>query len=122
MESPKKVLVLENDEIVMVLVSHILTRNSYVVHSSRDIVQADDLIQQNDYAVVLMDIRVPDGGVKFIRKLVEQNPQIVPRIIVTTGLLHDKTELDSLPVHSVVKKPFELYALLDTVNEVAGRA
>jgi DNA-binding NtrC family response regulator len=118
----KKVLVVENDEIVGVLVSHILTRNSYVVHTTTDIVHADNLLQQHDYSAVLMDIRVPNGGIDFIHKLAERTPHMLPRIIVSTGALHDVTRLSPLRVHSVVKKPFELYGLLDTVNDCATRA
>jgi CheY-like chemotaxis protein len=120
--TPKKVLLVETDEVVIMLVSHILTRHSYVVHATRDIVQADDLIQQNDYSAVLMDMKVPNGGVEFIRKLEARNPLIVPRVIVSTSGLHDVSSLHALPVHSVMKKPFELYALLDVVNDCVGRA
>ena len=118
---PKKVLVVENDEVVLVLVSHILTRHSYVVHGQRDLADIDGLLQQNDYAALLVDIKAPNGS-EFIRKIEAHHPSLLPRLIISTGRLHDVNAISELPIHSVMKKPFELYELLDAVNEASGQA
>jgi DNA-binding response OmpR family regulator len=118
---PKKVLVVENDEVVLVLVSHILTSHSYVVHAQRDLADVDGLLQHNDYSALLVDIKGPKGS-EFIRKIEAHHPALLPRLIISTSGPHDARAISELPVHSVMKKPFELYELLDAVNEASGRA
>lgn len=112
----KKVLVIENDEVIVVLISHILSRQSYIVHSTGAIQEADRLLMENQYDAVLLEPKIPEGGVDYIRRLESVNPALVAKIIVVTADVHDIPSLAGLPIHSVVRKPFEVHELLETVR------
>lgn len=116
---PKKILVVENDEVVVVLISHILTRHSYVVHTTLDALEADEMLQRDDYDAILLDLKMPNGGVELIRKLEERNPALLKKIIVVTGAMRDIPQLDGIPLCAVVKKPFEIAELVATVKSCA---
>jgi DNA-binding response OmpR family regulator len=88
-EQPKKVLVVENDEIIIVLISHIL--------------------------------KMPNGGVDLIRRIEARNPALLRKIIVVTGALDEVSKVADLPLHAIVKKPFEINALLETVSTCVRR-
>ena len=112
----KKVLVVENDEVVLVLISHILARHSYVVHTSTDAFEAEELLRREPYDAVLLDLKLPGGGVELIHKIEQRNPDLLRRIIVVTGALDEAAKLAHLPLHATIRKPFEVKSLVDTVH------
>ena len=112
----KKVLVVENDEVVLILISHILARHSYVVHTTTDALEADDLLRREPWDAVLMDLKLPGGGVDLIQKIAQNNPDLLRRIIVVTGAIDEAAKLAHLPLHATIRKPFEVKALIDTVH------
>jgi len=113
---PKRVLVVEDDEVIVVLISHILTRQSYVVHTTMDAFEADDMVSRDNYDAILLDLKMPHGGVDFIRRLEAQNPALLQKIIVVTAALDEAMKIADLPLHAIVRKPFEVGALVDTVR------
>ena len=117
MEAPrKKVLVVENDEVIVVLISHILTRGDYVVHTSLDGLEADDLLSRHDYDAILLDLKMPNGGVDLIRRIERRNPELLKKIIVVTGAMDELHKIAGKPLYAIVRKPFEVGALLETVR------
>ena len=118
---PKKVLVVEDDEVIVVLISHILTRNSYVVHTTFDALEADDMLRRDEYDAILLDLKMPNGGVDFIRRIERTNPALLEKIIVVTAAFYEASKVADLPLHAIVRKPFEIAALLDTVRACVDR-
>lgn len=118
---PKKVLVVENDELTLVLISHILTRQSYVVHTSLDGLEADEMLSRDDYDAVLLDLKMPHGGIDLIRRIESRNPSLLSKVIVVTGALDEAARLTGIPICAVVKKPFEVHDFIDTVRSCIDR-
>ena len=114
--SAKKVLVVENDEVVLILISHILTRHSYVVHTLSDAFEADELLRREPYDAVLLDLKLAGGAVDLLRKIERENPDLLRKIIVVTGALHEAEKIADLPLHATVRKPFEVSSLVETVR------
>jgi DNA-binding response OmpR family regulator len=112
----KKVLVVENDEVIVVLISHILTRSSYAVHTTLDGLEADDMLSRNDYDAILLDLRMPNGGVELIRRIESRNPDLLRKVIVVTGAIDELHKIAGMPLYAIVRKPFEVNALLETVR------
>jgi CheY-like chemotaxis protein len=121
LNSPKKILVVEDDEVVLVLISHILTRQSYAVHTSRDALEAIELLKSQSWDAILMDLKIPNGGVELIRRIEADDPALLRKIIIVTGALLEAQKLAGTPLHAMVKKPFEVAALLETVKTCVDR-
>lgn len=85
--SPKKVLVVENDEVTVVLISHVLTRGSYVVHTTLDALEAEQMLARDDYDAILLDLKMPHGGVELINKIAATNPALLRKVIVVTAAI-----------------------------------
>ncbi|HUP46136.1 MAG TPA: response regulator [Thermoanaerobaculia bacterium] len=117
-------LVVENDEVVVALISHILARHSYAVHSTSGIVEAERLIESEPWDAILLDLKMPDGsGVDLIRRLEARSPDLLRRIIVVTGAIPEARKLVDVPLWAVIRKPFEVAALIDTVTScTSGKA
>ena len=117
MEVPqKKVLVVENDEVTVVLISHILTRGSYAVHTSLDGLEADEMLSRHDYDAILLDLKMPHGGIELIRRIEERKPDLLKRVIVVTAAMDELHKLAGMPLYAIVRKPFEVQSLLETVR------
>ena len=113
---PKKILVIENDEVIVVLISHILARYSYVVHTTFDALEADHMMERDDYDAILMDLKMPGGGVELIHRLEAKNPDLLRKVIVVTAAIDELPKLHGKPLYAIVRKPFDVELLLDTVR------
>lgn len=113
---PKKVLVIEDDEVIVVLISHILARSSYVVHTTLDAIDADAMIGAGAYDAILLDLKMPHGGVDLIHRLAARDESILKKIIVVTAAVDEAVKIAHMPLHAIVRKPFEVGDLLATVR------
>ncbi|MBV9494327.1 MAG: response regulator transcription factor [Acidobacteria bacterium] len=111
--APKKILVAEGNEIIVVLIAHLLTRNSYVVHTTVDTQEAERMLLQEPYDAALIDLA--NGGAEMIRRVSDRLPKLMARVIALTAKPEDAVHLQG--VCAVVKKPFVTDQLLDTVRE-----
>jgi len=117
--SPKKVLVAEADEIVLVLITHALSRYFRVVHRCGDGLELEPMLRSESYDAVLVDLKLADGGPGLLRRLIDRDPSLQRKLIVMTMCAEDGRALDGIPVAAVVRKPVELYDLIDTVRTVS---
>jgi DNA-binding response OmpR family regulator len=116
---PKKILVAEKNEVIVVLIAHLLTRNSYLVHTTLDSCEAEQMLLREPYDAALIDLA--NGGAEMIRRISDQQPGMMPRVIALTVNPEEAQRLEPL-VCAVVKKPFVLDQLLDTVATCVGNA
>ena len=122
MEAPsKKVLVAESDEIVLVLISHILSRY-YTVQRCRDGADLETMLEGDDYDALLVDTRLLQGGLDHLRRLIQKDPTVPKKLIALTMRAEDRGSLPGIPVAAVLRKPVELYDLLETVRTVSSGA
>lgn len=116
MQAQKKVLVVESDEIVLVLISHILTRQSYVVETSVDAFEADRMLQSAPYDALIVDTRIANGGVDLVRRIAARDAGFLRKTVVLAAAVADAEPLAHLPVGAIVKKPIEISDLLEIVR------
>ena len=116
MELPKKILVVETYEVIVLLISHSLARHSYVVHTTLDALEAADMLQTDDYDAILIDPKVPNCGVKLVGRIESLDPALLRKVIIVGENPFDEATLGRLKLHAVVRKPFEVGALVNTVQ------
>ena len=102
--SPRKVLVADTDEVVVALISHILSRQGYSVDVALNAQTAAACLSQWEYVAILLDSRL-------ISALDGFSDQISRTILLSPSVSSD------LPVHAVLQKPVEFALLIDTVAE-----
>jgi DNA-binding response OmpR family regulator len=118
--APKKILVAEENEVIVVLIAHLLTRNSYLVHTTIDALEAEKMLLREPYDAALIDLA--NGGAEMIRRISGQHPAMMPRVIALTINPDEARPLESFGVCAVVKKPFVTDQLLETVASCVGHA
>jgi CheY-like chemotaxis protein/glycine cleavage system H lipoate-binding protein len=83
MSENRKMLVVDDEEVVGHACRRIFTRQGFQVETSTDARQGLALATENDFEIILLDIRMPNmDGIEFLEHLREKKPE-VPVLIVT---------------------------------------
>lgn len=125
-EQPSRVLVVDDDSDVRELLTTIFRQRSLAVDLASDGRQALELMRENRYSVIILDILMPvlDGfGVLDGMSTLEGQS---PVVLVLTGADRRTIEqLDAQRIHGIVRKPFdpdELASLVAACAEIKGRS
>lgn len=115
--SRPRVLVADDDESILRLVSTVIRRSGIEVDSAADGEQAIDKIEQHDYSVILLDLMMPKidgfGVVDYLR----QHPApYKPVVLVVTAYADQQfKKVDPDIVAGVLRKPFDVADLEEIV-------
>jgi len=80
----EKVIVLEDDIIVRNNLEQCLRRRRYDVAAVSTIAAAQDYLDRDNFDVIFLDVRLPDGDGTDLLKTIQQRPQ-KPLCVITTG-------------------------------------
>jgi DNA-binding NtrC family response regulator len=105
--SIEKVIVLEDDLIVRNNLEQCLRRRRYDVASVSTIAAAQELLAKDNFDLVFLDMRLPDGDGTDLLKTIQQRPQ-KPLVVVTTGFgsIESAVECMKNGAFDYVIKPF----------------
>jgi len=121
---PKKILVIDDEEIIIKSLSKLLERNGHEVFIAKNGEDAIVMIEEIDFDLILADIRMPGiNGVEAVKciyeKMAEKGEGRIPAIFIT-GYTDDITEkkAKSLSPEAYIYKPFDTKELLNTINKI----
>jgi DNA-binding response OmpR family regulator len=118
----KRVLIVEDDDGIRALLGTILSHHGYEPESCMDGNEAVRRLRKESYDAVLLDLMLPGQfGFDVIRFLNAERPAMCPRVIVLTAASQATLrDFDASQVHAVMRKPFDVNALLSSVRECAA--
>jgi CheY-like chemotaxis protein len=114
---PPRLFVIDDEPSIRTAISRFLTRRGWIVEEAEDGRAALDILlhsASNHYDVVLCDLRMPHlSGVELHRELREKRPDLVERLIFSTGdvVSADAADFLASSERPVIEKPFELARL-----------
>jgi DNA-binding NtrC family response regulator len=82
--SIEKVIVLEDDQIVRKNLENVLRRRRYDVASAATIAAAQEFLNKDNFDLIFLDVRLPDGDGTDLLKAMQSRPQ-KPLAVVSTG-------------------------------------
>jgi two-component system OmpR family response regulator len=92
MDTPKKLLIVEDDEFLRELYNEILKEEGFAIDLAVDGEEAYQKMFAGGYDVVLLDIMLPKiDGLKILEKLKNETPPLKPNkaIIILSNMDHD---------------------------------
>ncbi|MES2702477.1 MAG: sigma-54 dependent transcriptional regulator [Bacteroidota bacterium] len=113
-----KILVVDDDNDMCLLLTRFLTRNGYVVASANSGSTAIEWMKKNKPALVLCDFRLDDmTGVELLQKIKEMHPEA--QVIIITGYsdVKDAVEVMKLGAYDYVTKPLFPDEILLTIKK-----
>jgi DNA-binding NtrC family response regulator len=122
--SANKVLVVDDEAVVVNSIRKILTRKGFAVEEAFSCRDALSRIFTNDYDLVLLDIRMPDGsGLDVLQKIKAKKPEL--RVVIVTGYASVDTAVEAIQkgASDYMSKPFtpdELHSMTSRVLGVAA--
>ena len=121
----KRVLVVDDDATVRELLASVLERESLTVDLAADGQEALDLLRENTYSVVLLDLLMPVvDGFTVLDRLGDGDKPLPVVLVVTAADRRALSQLDAQRIHGIVRKPFdseELAALVVACAEIRSR-
>jgi two-component system capsular synthesis sensor histidine kinase RcsC len=115
-----RVLVVDDEPAIRALVAKIVERAGFPVDVARDGADAIELLDGHEYAVVVVDLMMPnvDGYalIDYLKKRKDERPAI---IVISAGEPGALRQLDGSMVHSIVRKPFDIDVLGDLITAAA---
>jgi two-component system response regulator MprA len=115
-----RILVVDDDSAIRVLLTTVLRRNGFEVDVARNGEEALEMIVAMSYAVILLDLMMPIcDGLEVIQYLDRAGDSLPQRciIVLTAAAGKDLARLDSKRVFRVLRKPFDLSELMTAVTE-----
>ena len=117
----KKILVIDDEQIVLDSVSQILIDENYEVDVSLSGREGLDWAIERPYDIVLTDIRMPDiGGMRVLRDI-KRIKSSLP-VLIITGYATTKSAVQAMKLGAAeyIEKPFEPEQLLEAVGRALG--
>lgn len=119
----KKVLVIDDERIVLDSISKILKEENFTVEVSMSGRQGLQSATQNDYDLVLTDLRMPDiGGMRILRDVKRVKPAVPVVMITGFGTVKSAVQAMKLGAAEYLEKPFSPDQLVKTVNSALHMA
>jgi CheY-like chemotaxis protein len=120
-----KILVGEDSSIIINLTKSVLAFENYSMKAARNGKQALDMLVEEDFDLILMDITMPqmDGiqCTKEIRKLADPKKNSIPIIAITGNAAnHTPEEFRKFGFNDFIQKPLNYDHLLATVKKILG--
>lgn len=119
MNSEPRVLVVENNDALRVLLFTILRHQPLAVDTASNAEEAMEKVAICDYALIIVDADMPaDEGLTFVTSFREQRPEATTFVLAIRDP-NGEAVLDPALVNAVMHKPIELDTLAELVRECA---
>lgn len=117
----QRILCLDDDPAVLALCEAALTRAGFKVETVSSGWEALQLLNEKSYAVVLLDMVMPALHGRTTLSMIQQiHPDVVPRVVVMTGLSDNAIDDLHGKVGGILRKPLKIDALVEFVSEFAA--
>lgn len=119
-EPEKRILVVDDDDAIRVLLFTVLRRRGFSVDTARDGAAALERLEHCRYAVVLLDLMMPRlSGWEVLDQLAERPAYLRPLVIVLTAGLEPRAFPPGI-VSGTIHKPFDVDVIVNTVAACVG--
>ena len=121
MDLPKlpRMLVVDDEERLLKLISSILLASGYQSDLARTVSEACSAIGRSSYDIAFLDLGLPDGsGFSILERLIEMSPECI--VVVVTGLHDLQTAVKSIRkgAFDYITKPFSVMLMQERLASV----
>lgn len=119
------ILIIDDDPGIRGLLEVVLRRKGFECDLASDGAEAEKKLRVFDYDVILLDLMLPRlNGFEVLRFLKAERRAMLGRVIVVTAVAEITLRdfQDQKLVWALLRKPFDINLLIDTVTACAGNA
>ena len=117
----KKVLVVDDDEVIRRLMCRFLGKRCFEAHSARDGADAIEFLEGKEHLdIIITDYSMPRiNGVELTRIIKDRYPRMI--VIGMSGFGTVEEDFMKAGAHAFFQKPFFMQEVLCTINKAAAR-
>ena len=121
--APLPVLIVEDDQPLRFLLTALLTQNNYTFDAVGEGGVAIDCMRRKDYGAILLDLMLPGtNGFEVLQYIYAEQRELMKSVIVITAASkHTLQDFDDSTVGALIRKPFDIHRLLETLDRVTRR-
>jgi DNA-binding response OmpR family regulator len=115
----KRILVVDDEEIIVELLTAILTDQGFEVDFALDAAGALEKVRQSIFDAAILDFNLPDmNGVMLHREIRQMDEELAENTLFTSGIEQSEKNLDYYTSYGkgFLSKPFEVQEVLSAVN------
>lgn len=119
MADKNRILVVDDEDALRTVLTSELSGEGYDVETAADGDEAINIVQNEKFDLVLLDIKMPKvDGFEVLKFIKEKFPAV--KVIMLTGFADLKNAIESkkLGAEDFVSKPYDLVDLLTTIERV----
>jgi DNA-binding NtrC family response regulator len=120
--SKGKILVIDDEDIVLMSCHRALTPEGYDVKTAKSGVEGLKMLENEPFNVALIDVKMPDmDGMEVLKKIKERWPDVA--VIIITGYSAIATAVSSIKLGAFdyIEKPFTPDGILSVIKKALGR-
>ena len=121
---PKRVLIVEDNELNMKLFSDLLDAHGYETFQTREGLKAIEMAKEHQPDLILMDIQLPEVSGLEVTKWIKDDAALrdIPIVAVTAfAMKGDEKRIRDGGCEAYISKPITVSSFLATVRQFAGR-
>ena len=118
----RTILIVEDDPPTQMLLETLVQRYGYASALATDGSAAIELLGARDFAAVILDLMMPRVSGTDVIDYLKREKKRVPVVVCTAAGPNKIADIDSDIVGAVVRKPFDIEALMATINELVDGA
>lgn len=123
MSAKNRILVVDDEDALRTVLSSELEGEGYHVRSAADGQEAINILGNQEFDLILLDIKMPNvDGFEVLKFVKDRQPKT--KVVMLTGFADLKNAIESkkLGAEDFVSKPYDLVDLLTTVERVLTTA
>jgi len=118
----KRVLVVDDEKNMRHMLQVMLNKAGYDAETVADGVEGLDLMEKNDFAFILCDLRMPNmDGMTFLKKSREKYPEQTVIMMSAYGTIDTALEAMKIGAYDYISKPFKQDEVLLTLKKAEER-
>jgi DNA-binding response OmpR family regulator len=119
----KRALVVDDDDPIRTMLAKVVERQDLAVDTARDGVEAIDRIDQNGYALIVLDMMMPRvDGYGVLEHLQAHHPEKLRCTIIASAVPESEIlKQFGVPVFRIHAKPFDMARLIADIRECIDR-
>lgn len=107
-----RILVVDDEENIVEVIRSALISEGYDVHATNDAARAEQMLEEEEYDLVLTDLRMaPVDGLEILRRCKERDPHMQVLLITAFSTVETAVEAMKAGAFDYIVKPFKLSEL-----------
>jgi|GEM_PF-4695801 len=121
--SGKRILLVEDEELVRAITVKVLKENGYIVFEAEDAEEAIELFdrENGNFDLVITDVVLPGkDGIQLVERFLKCNPRL--KTLLISGYTDKKLQLPIIKEkkYNFLEKPYTINKLLETIDNLSG--